>query len=206
MSKMVRRGFSIVELIVVTAIIVIMVLVIYPSVQNLREYTNLKAASAKVLDMTKLARSYSVAVKKYGSFFPSYGIYVNKVSNEIIIYADCIADDDNNKEITISDTFSYSSTLANCGSSLNNTIDKYNLGPNTFIQSITIEYPDVGGKKVQDETVAHILFLRPEPTIWVTDSNGVVKSTATVTITIATTNGSNTKKVKLLHTGQFYVQ
>jgi prepilin-type N-terminal cleavage/methylation domain-containing protein len=155
-----ERGFTLIELLTVIAIIFIMVAIVLAGTRNWRDVTVLEEASIEVLSVVREARSYAMAVREHDGAYPSYGVYFERGSGDIITYADCEADDNAPiGAITADDIFDYNNTN-NCSGGtdvITTTLE------GVEVQQITLN--EIGGSTDTASNLS-VLFMRPEPTIW----------------------------------------
>ncbi|HVS79477.1 MAG TPA: type II secretion system protein [Candidatus Paceibacterota bacterium] len=198
-----KRGFTLIEMLVVLAIIVFMVTAVLANTHGITLEARAKAAASTVLDLIKDTRNRSVAVKQFTTgTFPSYGLDFDlSRPQQVIVYADCIADDNADGIVDNKDTFNYISGGGSCtGGSL---VSTNKLDTQTKIGAIRAVFPVSGGSiRTVSESRVDILFLRPEPTIWIWTATDGVLTAGHVEVDIEDTTGKYIRTVSLYSTGE----
>ncbi len=167
-NKKDKRGFSILEMIVVIGIIVVITLSVSINFSSFGAGTKTSAISEDTLTLIKETRQRSLAVKELGTtgLFPNYGLYFDTATpSQIIIYADCLSDDNGDEKLNNNDNFTYSAAGTNCA------------GGNGFVKTFTLQSPiQVRALRVSGAASPsgklYIEFVRPEPTVWISTANG----------------------------------
>ncbi len=171
------------------AIIVLMVTVVLANTHDGSIEAKVKISQSLILDTAKETRSKSIAVKQFTSaVFPSYGLdFDTSLPQQVIVYADCVpndhaAIDPSDTIVDADDTFDYAHN--DCGPS-GNLVNKITLDENTKISAIRATYPVNGVMQTFTETRADVLFLRPDPTLWITTSSGGLIPTGNIEIDVS---------------------
>lgn len=216
-----KKGFTLPELLVAVAILTFMVSVILTSTRNLTTMQRVNAAAGVVLDTTKEARSNAISVKQFlGNLYPSYGVHLetaNTANTRVTMYADCIANDSSTDAfgtcvanvpdliIDACDSFKYVTTSTQCNGG--NGLVKHVpfADQNIRVKRIRATYPSGAGMGTFNEASVDILFLRPEPTIWIsTPSAGLVQA-GSVEVVVGDRGNRFERSIVFYTTGQFYV-
>lgn len=203
-------GFSLIELLVVIAIIGILALMLISSTQKYDETAKLNAAASALNQAIFDARTRAVSSAQYNqNYDASFGVYVTTASTGtpnrtiVTIYADCIADDNNDGSVSTGDNFRFDNSTAECG--INDTVKSITLPYDVYVSAITPALTSYSGGNVG---AMSILFLRPEPTVWytlgATNTNNIY-TLGEAKITLRTPQGQ-TKAVIVKSTSQSYVE
>lgn len=194
-----NNGFTLLELLVVVSIFVVMSALVLTSFPSLRARRQIEAAAQTIINASREARTSSIAVNEYAGtgIFPSYGVNIDMATpDRILIYADCNTDDNNDGIVNDDDTFYFDPSSTDCGGT-NGAVKEVFLNSLVRIQSIqTI----TTGSPVS-ETQASIEYIRPEPSIWIADSDGNVIPFGRVEITFKDTFNKYQKTVVFWSTG-----
>jgi type II secretory pathway pseudopilin PulG len=156
-SKFQKKGFTIIELLVVTGIIIILSVVMFADYHTGQEHLALQRSAYKVAQDLRQIQEMAMSAKEIGSeggeFYPTggFGIYFDiNEPGEYILFADC----DNDGELKPG---------KRCG-----------VSPNDFQEMIEevqleskIEISDLFPISAQNEL--HITFSAPDPTIKIND-------------------------------------
>ncbi|OHA12894.1 MAG: hypothetical protein A2909_02110 [Candidatus Tagabacteria bacterium RIFCSPLOWO2_01_FULL_39_11] len=202
-----KRGFTIIELLVVISVITIISAIILVSVSTLGIKTKVDVAVNLIFDAMKEARHNSVSIKEFNSnLFPSYGVYLDQTApRRIIIYADCVVDDDNNNYIDDNDNFDYNQ--ANCAGS--NFVKQIDLDSQVAIKEMRTLSCVTGVCVTTVEQKIYLEYVRPEPLVWITRDDGFSRSLlepGKIEIDLEDTSGKFQKKIIIWSTGQFATQ
>lgn len=151
----------------------------------------MNSAVNEALEFVREARKNSSSVTELGNtgIFPSYGVYFDlSAPRRILMYADCKIDDNGDGIIDDRDNFVYNPSSTQCAGG-NGYVKELSLDAAiaiTDIQSVTTGLP-------VSESRVYIEYVRPEPTIWLSNTNGEVLSFGQIKI-IFTESQRNTKK------------
>lgn len=195
------------EMLVAIAILTFIMAVVLSSTRRLTISSKVKAGAGVVIDTSKDTRSKAVSVKQYlGTLFPSYGLRFETASpTRIRVYADCVADDNGDKTVNNLDTFGFVQSSNQC-SGTNGLVQDVQLTSGTRIRAIRSTYPVGGIMQTNAETKVELLFMRPEPTVWMVNSAGALIPTGYIEIDISDTANTFTKTVRYYSTGQFFIK
>lgn len=202
-----KRGFTLSEMLVTVAIMTFIITVVISNTHKLGLNAKVKAAAGLVVDTSKDTRSKAVSVKQFmGSLFPSYGIKFDTLNPTYIrVYADCVADDNGDRIINSLDTFAFVQTSNAC-SGTNGRVQDVFLPSGTRIRAIRSVYPVSGVMTSVAETKMDMLFLRPEPTVWIVNTAGALLPTGYFEVDVSDTANTYTKTVRFYSTGQFFLK
>lgn len=201
-SALRRNGFSLIELVVVIGIVSLISTIILIRFPALRLQTRVNVTAQKIVNSVREARRRSTSIVEFSpgtGLYPSYGIFFDTSSpTQIILYADCIFDDSGDGIIDNNDNFTYNSSSTSCN------------GTNGHVQTIPLE----SGVKItamrtftsnpiagMNETKGAVEYLRPEPSIWVSDSTGTLIGVGGLAIDVADQNNTWKKTVVIWITG-----
>lgn len=203
--KCTQRGLTLIEVMVVVSIIALVTTALTIRESQVSDQVKLTASASRILEAAKDTRQRSLSVDEFvNGVFPSYGLHFN-INNpeEVVVYADCTPDDNDDGTLNNSDDFAYDSGSTDCDGD-NGFVRSVSLRSGTFIKEIasTGAFPDTWASAT--ESTMDILYLRPEPTIWVTDSDGNLMSSGFFEVVLSTDN-EKTKSVIFSITGSTYV-
>ena len=201
-----NRGFTLVEMLIVISVVGLLASAFVLQRRNVNEEAALTASASKILEAAKDTRQRSLSVDEFANnLFPSYGLHfdVNE-PRKVVVYADCLADDNDDGTLTNKDYFAFDENSTNCDGG-NGFIREVSLSSNTFIQDIsaTGAFPDDWETDVSQSRM-DMLYLRPEPTLWITDADGNLMSSGYFEVILATDSGK-TKQVVFSINGSAYV-
>lgn len=172
-----QGGFTLLELLVVVAIIGILASVTFVRGDLMESDAEVNSAAQQVINMAKRARQQSVSVFEYRGIFPSYGLYFD-MSNprEFIVYANCVADDNGDKEVNHFDNFAYNEKgHQDCEDVMDGSytdaakVETVELKGGAFIYNIETKLPE---QDLKSADAVSVNYLRPEPTVWITGDVG----------------------------------
>ncbi len=167
-----QDGFTLMELLLVVALMGILASITLVRADLMKADTEVRAAAQQIINLSKKARQDSVSVSEYYGIFPSYGLHFEKGKSEVIVYVNCLADDNKDNHVDHHDNFAYNNeahqTCANEISGLGFSdrpalVDQVKLEEGVFVHSISAQ---VGGEYYEDLDEFSVNYLRPEPTIW----------------------------------------
>ncbi len=197
------------ELLVVLGIMTLLVGISLPNLQQFRAQARVKAGVEQLNDLTKETRQKAVSVERFlPDIYPSYGIFFDTAHNkEVVIYADCVADDNNDDSITTNDSFTFDPRSRDCAKQ-NGLVETIALKEGAYIKTMYMTEPDSNGNGfiTSEQTKASIEYLRPEPTIWLSNQNGTVVPVGELTVELSDTDNRATKTIVFLNSGQVYVK
>lgn len=204
-----KRGFTLPEMLVVITLIVFMVTAMATSIQRINLNARVKAAAGIVVDAAKNTRSKAISVKEFrNNIFPSYGVHFDTASPGIItVYVDCQADDNGasggpDNTVNHLDSFRFNPSAVTCDGG-NGFVENVSLPSGTKVTAIRSYYPSGGVMTEHAETKFDMLFLRPEPTIWITLTSGSLLPTGRIEVDIGDNGGKFTRTVVFYITGEF---
>lgn len=199
------RGFSLIELVIVVGVIVVVssvILIRFPALGAQVRFTN---SVQTILDAIRDARARSAAITEFApgsGIFPSYGVFFELANpGQIRFYADCKIDDNGDGILDDKDFFSFNSASTDC-SSTNGSLAIINLDRGITITGIRSFEALAGPYK--DETRGSIEYLRPEPSVWIADSSGIVLGHGGLELQIS--DGQQVKKMIMWTSGNIEVQ
>ena len=173
-----QGGFSLLELLVVVAIMAIIASITVARTDLMQADTEVKAAAQQIINLSKMSRQNSISVAEYQGIFPSYGLHFERGERKIVVYANCNPNDNDSgasrKTVDHLDNFAYNSAAHDsCAeeiiglgpSDLPALIEEVVIENRTFVHSISASIR--GEDPVEVEWVS-INYLRPEPTVWIT--------------------------------------
>jgi len=203
-----KHGFTLVEMLVAIAIITIMVMLVLLNTNRTGSYEKVNAAANLIVDTTKETRSKAISVEQLATdVYPSYGVHMDKGASQIIVFADCIADDNADGTVNNLDTFSFSNSSNQCApASPSNGLVKTETFPvGTKISAIRSFYPQTanGALISHTESKVDILFLRPEPTIWITLASGLLLPVGRIEVDVTDSANRYLRTVTFYSTGEF---
>jgi len=198
-------GFTLIELIIVVGIFVLLTGILLVRLPSLGTKTRVDAATNVLIQTVRKMYNDSISVRELEpGLFPSYGIFLDtNFPRRIIVYADCIADDNSDGIIDDRDLFTYRESSTDCNGK-NGFVEEITLDSRVRIQEIrsilsrSLNIPTV-------ETEVHIEFLRPEPSVWMTNESGVVLPTGRVEIDITDIGGQFTKTIIIWISGKIEI-
>ncbi|HET8575278.1 MAG TPA: type II secretion system protein [Candidatus Paceibacterota bacterium] len=198
-----ERGFSLIELLVAISIFIILTSGFILRYSKTQSGTVLHVAETEVVSTLQEARQDAIAVAQYQGQFPSYGVYFDKSTpNQLIIYADCVADDYKDNRIDNKDNFSYPSGSGCSGGGLVKTVT---LERGTYVKDIRANLCGVdkgaAGCTTKEEDRASVEYVRPVPTIWLSDSSGKVLEYGNIEVDIGSSKSSSIKTVTIWGSG-----
>lgn len=171
-----QEGFSLVELLVVLGIIGVLASVIVIRGDLLQADSEVSSTSQQIINLSKLVRQSSVSVSEYHGVFPSYGLYFDISSpNNVIIFANCIPDDDGSGKVDHNDNFAYNAKAhEDCREATGlmgdiAKVDEVLLKNSVYIKSIVAKRADDIEFSIDSFSIN---YLRPEPTVWIFINNG----------------------------------
>ena len=195
------NGLTLIELLVVIGMIVIILGIVVLNTVVLGNKVRIEAAANQILDIIKETRHNSVSAKEFkNNLFPSYGIYFDKAwPGSIIIYADCLIDDNNDETIGENDNFTYNPSSTDC-SGENGLVKTITLDSRVRIDEIRL-IPSIGlgGGSINK---VYLQYIRPEPTLWITDDRGDLLSAGKLEIDLIDRSGKFKKTIIFWSTGQ----
>jgi prepilin-type N-terminal cleavage/methylation domain-containing protein len=198
-----KKGFSLIELFTVIGIITIISTITLVNTSTFSAKARVEAAASQILDIMKEIRHNSVSVREFkNNLFPSYGVYFDiNFPRRIIVYADCLIDDSGDNYIDDNDNFTYNPSSTNCG------------GENGFVKEIALnshvrikEMRSISFGVTNTESKFYLEYVRPEPTVWITDSSGNLLPAGKIEIDLIDTKEKFKKTIVFWTTGQFAIQ
>jgi prepilin-type N-terminal cleavage/methylation domain-containing protein len=200
-----QKGFTVVELIIVIGIIVMVSTLSLASLPQLSSQVRINEAVEDILRAIREARHNSIAIREFSpgsDIFPSYGLYFDIDSpQKFIMYADCKINDNGDQILDDRDNFTFNPDSINCDGG-NGWVKDITLDPKvsiTAIRSITTGDP-------VEETKAYVEYIRPEPSIWISDSDGNVLPLGKIEIELTSITNAFTKTVLIWTTGNVEVK
>lgn len=184
-----RAGFSLVEIIIVTAMILILSMVVFTFGRNIQNILALKQTQGKLIAL--VGRSRSLA-QQFALNPPAnkeicaYGVHVDQAANKIFIFQDLVARQDN-PSLCDSHTYQYNSDEDGAG--ITGELNTMDLSSGNVIIS-------------NSTTLTDVVFIPPDPTVVINDPFEV--ASAVVTVKIKDT--SSTASVQVNNFGQITVE
>ncbi len=204
-----KKGFTLIELLIVIALVAFMSAIAILNFPALRASTAVRAEAQRIIDKSIETRQKSLAVEAYNANFPSYGIYFNKAGNYFLVFADCRADDNGDLVISHLDNFRYNEDETSTDCQTGRKIEKIQLGSGVTIKEIKSKTPKSGSNTEfaeNQEDSFHVEYLRPEPTVWMSNSSHTYLPVASISVKIGDKSNTYFKTIVFESTGQFYVQ
>lgn len=197
-------GFTILELLVVITLIALMSGVAVISIPNLRVNTELSAAVENILRASQDARRFSASGRQLaGALFPSYGISFRMATpQDIVLYADCNLDDDGSGMLDTGDNFVFNVSGTQCNGG-NGLIERVRISKDSQIQIReirTVITSAVSGPS------AHVLYMRPDPSTWITGVSGTLLTHGRVEVVVGTADGTRKKVIQFWTSGHIDVK
>lgn len=207
-----NRGFTLIETLAVTAIIGIIVTILFINQRDFIQKSELRAAMTQLINTieevkSKNNASITPADIAANGFFPSFGVQFTVGHGSVTIFADCIPDDNDDGLVRVGDDFQYNSSTTECSGANGDLIKNVELINNTVIKEIITDdlaFP-TGTTAPSTITTLDILYLKPEPTVWYTlnSNNSLVTSLGKATIVIENSAG-DTRSITLSSNAQVY--
>ena len=201
-----RAGFSLTEILIVVGIIAVMSSLILARIPVLRMQTRVGTTAANIQRVIREAqrRSTSIVEFRAGSgVYPSYGVFFDSANPaQIILYADCVIDDNPDGTVNNNDNFTFNQSSTNC------------VGTNGLIETVPFEAGlviramrvfTVNPMSGTAQARVTVEYLRPEPSIWISDQNGTVIGIVGVAIDISDTAGTYKKTIVIWITGNIEI-
>ncbi|MDP2668717.1 MAG: type II secretion system protein [bacterium] len=201
-----RAGFSLTEILIVVGIITLMSAMILARIPAIRMQARLSTTSSNIQRIIREAqrRSTSIVEFKAGSgMYPSYGVFFDTASPaQIILYADCIIDDDGNGVVNNNDNFTFTQSSADCVGT-NGLVKTELFEEGLMIKAVRIF--SVNPASGTPQTKGSVEYLRPEPSIWISDQNGTLIGSGGMAIDIADETNTYKKTIVIWITGNIEI-
>jgi prepilin-type N-terminal cleavage/methylation domain-containing protein len=201
-----NHGFTLIEMLLVVSVMAILTIIALRNIATVRVATALNEATKTIIDTVEEARHFSASGKELASgVFPSYGVAFDMSSiRDITVFADCKLDDTNNGLINVEDDFTYVPTSTDCASGSGSALVeevRITLNPRVVIRDIRTvsDVPETQAK-------ASVVYMRPDPTTWVTEGDGTVLPYGRLEVVIGDTGGDREKIVRFWTSGLIDVQ
>ncbi len=147
-----NKGFTLLELVVVMAIVLLLTVLIFPAFRLGEKNFSLENATAKLSRDLRRAEDMALSAKQFQGIVPrgGYGIYVNAATNSYILFADC--DDSTPNPSNPTPDHLYNPGSNNCGG-FPEIVETINLGNYLLVSSLAPSSP------------LHIVFTAPRPLV-----------------------------------------
>ena len=198
-----NNGFSLMEMIVVVGIMGMVATIILTNIPGVTTSVRVNSAASTIMSTIKEVRHKSTSVKEFkSSLFPSYGVYFDmNEPQKIVVYADCIIDDNNDGIINDNDTFIYIPTALDCNGE-SGFVEEIFLGSHVRINEIR----SISEGSTVVETRMYLEYVRPEPSVWISESNGIILPVGKMELDLTDTAGRITKTISFWSTGQISIR
>jgi len=171
-----KRGFTLIELIVVTSIIILLSVIVFPNYRGIERQFALQRSAHKLAQDIRRAGEMAMSTKEFQGKVPAgYGIYLKQGEKDYLLYADTNPPGGNEKYDGEDDK-----------------IETINLEKGVYIQNIS-------------PSSLSINFKPPIPTIKIKKEGGQDSTTAVITLSLES-DSTKTKIIKVNSAGLIDVE